>query len=428
MTRLLLLSFFFLPFYLLAADPPANDNLADAVEVSNTFIGTDVGGDSGQLATLETDEVSCDETVSWWYTLTPEYTGEYRLIADGLRDGAVDSTNDVTLGVYTGGNHPLTEVACFDNDNGEAGGEQEQIILTGGVTYYIRVGVQPVEGLVEIGTSIFRLPVTWLGTEDSDWYNPNNWESGELPTAGDEVIIVSMENGPIISSGTVEILSLSVIFSEFTLEAGANLHLSGGSGGLSVTSGTKASINGTVIIEDQVNTGLQVISGELSVGASGMITVHEANFGQTGTLVLEGSLVINDPPLFGVLTTSNSVTTIAEGASLLITNPELHGCSVNGTFQIDGEVTISSSEDDGLFVGNPTDFSIGETGQLNISNSAGDGIYFALEKTLNNAGLRAISNSGGQAINGGIFNNAAGATLRVADTVSADITFEPTAD
>jgi hypothetical protein len=51
--------------------------------------------------------------------------------------------------------------------------------------------------------------IGWLGTEDSDWNNQNNWSSSTLPQITDSVIINETSNNPIISS-LVEVKDVAI--------------------------------------------------------------------------------------------------------------------------------------------------------------------------------------------------------------------------
>ncbi|WP_445756794.1 beta strand repeat-containing protein [Polaribacter sp.] len=44
--------------------------------------------------------------------------------------------------------------------------------------------------------------VTWDGSESTDWATAANWDTNEVPTAGDNVVIADVTNKPVISSST----------------------------------------------------------------------------------------------------------------------------------------------------------------------------------------------------------------------------------
>jgi hypothetical protein len=117
------------------AAPPANDNLASAINVTTFPYTHTVTETEGLAATLETNEVSCNRDNSWWYKVTAPSAGDLT-ITSGDTGGL---TCDIRLGIYTGTAHPLTEVSCTDDDDGPAvNGETETITVTAGI-YYIRM-------------------------------------------------------------------------------------------------------------------------------------------------------------------------------------------------------------------------------------------------------------------------------------------------
>jgi hypothetical protein len=123
------------------AAPPANDNLADAINIITFPFSHSVTAAQRADATDETGEAVCISALkAWWYKYTPTGNGDLTITANGVGDDV-----DVRLGVYTGTAHPLNEVSCTDDDDGNAGfiddlGETETIAVVAGTTYYIRVG------------------------------------------------------------------------------------------------------------------------------------------------------------------------------------------------------------------------------------------------------------------------------------------------
>ena len=116
------------------------DDLVDAVVVNTIpFVDTT----SSVQITAVTDEPNediCENTEAWWYKIVAVNAGAVTITAEAIADAEYSSDNNITLGVYTGSNYPLTEITCIDNDNGSRRGEVLTINLNANTTYYIRVG------------------------------------------------------------------------------------------------------------------------------------------------------------------------------------------------------------------------------------------------------------------------------------------------
>jgi predicted outer membrane repeat protein len=123
---------------------PANDDLADATEITSlpfSGIGSNVG------ATTETDEDGLRNSVWWKFTASQE--GRINVDTYG-------ADYNTTLGVWTGGSHPLNREG-YNNDAG--GGKQSEltVLVEAGVTYYIRVAgglYSPSEGNIDLNVSL----------------------------------------------------------------------------------------------------------------------------------------------------------------------------------------------------------------------------------------------------------------------------------
>ena len=119
----------------LAAPPPmpsVNDLCANALPLVEGVAATF----NNDLDTL-TDPFSCGSSVDHdvWYTFTPAATSNYRISGCGSTFDSVLEILDGTCGAFT----PLD---CDDDGCGTVGGPSEiaLINLTGGTTYYIRMG------------------------------------------------------------------------------------------------------------------------------------------------------------------------------------------------------------------------------------------------------------------------------------------------
>ena len=138
----------------------------------------------------------------------------------------------------------------------------------------------------------FQPTIEWVGDQDGDWDDPENWNTGELPGPGDDVLIEGVQGTITISTGTHETRSL---LSERRLR---------------VTDGSLA------IAEDSEiqSGGLEVTGGMVAI-ANTLEVAGVLDFND-GTLEGEGSLVIQDG-----LTMSGTAT------RELHTELELHGQS-----------------------------------------------------------------------------------------------------
>ena len=157
---------------------PFGDDLSDALVLPDDYYE---GVPAWQIATTaEADEAisSCNGTdESLWFSFTPARTGTFAI-------ASFNSNYDTILSVWTGAQHPLTEVACNDDyDNGDNPTVTQSYVefeATAGITYYIRASARDGEGgmlmltirapsLVAIET-----PVEGAGTDSriEVWPNP----------------------------------------------------------------------------------------------------------------------------------------------------------------------------------------------------------------------------------------------------------------
>ncbi|NUM43532.1 MAG: hypothetical protein HUU38_02415 [Anaerolineales bacterium] len=113
---------------------PINDDLVNAI-IIDSLPFADANNINNQYGSLEANETppGCGTfgTNSVWWAFTPDTDGFYKISTDG-------SSFDTVLSVWTGGEHPLTEVDC-DDDSGEGFRSMLNIPMTAGETYYIRI-------------------------------------------------------------------------------------------------------------------------------------------------------------------------------------------------------------------------------------------------------------------------------------------------
>lgn len=76
-----------------------------------------------------------------------------------------------------------------------------------------------------------NIPIQWVGLVDTEWDEPSNWNIGSLPDVGDDLLIASASNSPVISSGhvvdindlTINTGSTLIVSAESTLEVNGDL-------------------------------------------------------------------------------------------------------------------------------------------------------------------------------------------------------------
>lgn len=139
--------------------------------------------------------------------------------------------------------------------------------------------------------------VTWLGSTDSDWAKPDNWDFCGIPSATDHVIINSSSNPPVLDQD--QIVSNLMIASSADLDLnGFELIITGdldAQGGITANNGTitfQGISSQTIVSNSQLNL------EHLNINNASGVTVT------SGMLNIHGSLEI----LLGSLTTNSLVT------------------------------------------------------------------------------------------------------------------------
>ncbi|MEM1327403.1 MAG: T9SS type A sorting domain-containing protein [Bacteroidota bacterium] len=128
-------------FQLLAQ--PANDNLADFIEVTTLPYSHNITASESNSATIEIDEVTCGINRTWWYRYiaTEEQFIQFEAQMNSATTGNI--TNEVRIGFYMDLDndtaHPLQKIDCRDNNNGMGFGEAETMVFEANTTYYIQV-------------------------------------------------------------------------------------------------------------------------------------------------------------------------------------------------------------------------------------------------------------------------------------------------
>ena len=124
-----------------------SDALADALIVTDPLPFGSIGSTVGTTVEPGEASASCaagnDGANSVWWSYTPGVNGTVNF-------STFSADFDTVLSLWTGTNHPLTEVAC-DDDSGGDGTSMLPVLLTAGTTYFVRVsGKGSSEGTVSV--------------------------------------------------------------------------------------------------------------------------------------------------------------------------------------------------------------------------------------------------------------------------------------
>ena len=107
--------------------------------------------------------------------------------------------------------------------------------------------------LITIVENFGLVPYTWVGTENTDWFNTKNWNRKAVPSSASHIVINTGSNFPVINAGSVAQTG------SLTIKSGSRL---------TVNPGGKLTVNGDLVIEQEE--GLVI---ENSVGANGMASI-----------------------------------------------------------------------------------------------------------------------------------------------------------
>ncbi|MEM6769319.1 MAG: hypothetical protein AAF597_01945, partial [Bacteroidota bacterium] len=298
------------------APTPAEDALANAVTLRQGVSAREVfSGEKVVATTLETNEAVCGYDNSWWYAFTPATTQRYTLSSGDPSATALTTDTDLSLGVYTGSAHPLTEVVCQNTNNHLGGGETITLSLTAGETYYLRVAMDDGARPCDIETSIEALPFVWEGSISNDWFTAGNWAAGAVPVAGQSVVIpANATQACVIANGDALAGETTVEGGSLTVAEGASLTVADGALGALITDNGNCTVNGTLTVSNVSGTGIDTDGGSLIVGATGTVEINSANAGITNAnLEIDGTLMISNVTGTGIDTDGGLLTIGATG-------------------------------------------------------------------------------------------------------------------
>lgn len=258
--------------------------------------------------------------------------------------------------------------------------------------------------------------ITYTGTAESQWGQANFWSTGYFPTAIDNVLVPA---GSRLSHGIYDGVDT---VNSITLDAGANLYLSGGT--LNVNN---MNSNGTVDLDGGLLsvTGIaNLVSLSLTNGATllGSGTGSQLNvthdFSQYGGTIstngdmsvtpATGDLVVGDITARN-LTLASSGAISQQNAPLHVTQ-QLSTSSANGTM-----LNLSGNQIAAISATNST---VGDVAIVNNLNAA-DTSAVNLNRITNSGGNVSVSNTGAMIAGAGGVNATGGIALSVADTSSS---------
>ncbi|MEM9259896.1 MAG: hypothetical protein AAGA62_09635, partial [Bacteroidota bacterium] len=351
--------------------------------------------------------------------------------------------------------------------------EVGEAFLQAGVTYSIRIGVKPNVQVDEITLFVLRESVRWVGTVSSNWYEDSNWSTGVVPDSGSVISIRPAPNPAILPSGTVDLTRLRVRSEgSFTLAEGATMRISGttstpfissGFSGMQINSDS-VTINGTLLISDVEDVGLDTDGGLLTVGATGYVDISGAeegiangnfqNYGRvsitgtsetaittvtdcanygsitlidgqfaaidfTGTFLNEGSLTIQNFDDDGVETSTAAMLQVGTAATVIIDSVR---SGLNGLILLnDGTIDITTTSSDAINTG---ENSI-NNGNITLTDVGSDGLDLEAGSTFTNTGTIRILDASDQALESGLFVQTASGELFIAGEITSAMQLAP---
>lgn len=136
--------------------------------------------------------------------------------------------------------------------------------------------------LLLVQTSLSALTCTWEGNTNADWHTASNWDTGQVPTSADDVIIV--DGGTNIAANSVGAcrnLEVGGFFSSLLLLSGASLKIFGD---LTYNGGSITSSNNSYIMF--VGSTLQTTNGYTP------LTVHNVVVSNSSGLLMNSNMTV----------------------------------------------------------------------------------------------------------------------------------------
>jgi hypothetical protein len=334
------------------ASGPGNDDLASATVVTSLPFADTVSATEAANATLETNEVVCENEESWWYSFTPSITATYLITSEVSGETSDGTDNDIRMGIYTGLAHPLTEVKCMDDDGGAGWGEEDYVELTSGTTYYIRIAPSDASEILDVSTTI-RAVNNWTGAVDDNWANANNWELGTVPTKDQAVIMPACPNDAVIYTGTFAVANqITLGGTSLEIEYGAALEVDSSIRyGIFINSENSIlDVYGILNIDYTADAAIRSSFGVLNIYSTGEYNASDVFVGiyvdSESAQNIDGSVDISD----------------AEGGILLFGNDTLY-------IHSNANITMDNIDDDGIYQNGESDAFVDIQGTVEIEDA-----------------------------------------------------------
>ncbi|HKS23076.1 MAG TPA: hypothetical protein VJZ76_09790 [Thermoanaerobaculia bacterium] len=263
-----------------------------------------------------------------------------------------------------------------------------------------------------VSCPVFAVTVTWNGSVDNSWNNPNNWSTNSLPTSSDDVVIANA------GSGTATVDTIATVKS-ITIQSGATLRIDGGQT-LIITNTSTVNAGGTLNLVGANPTG-GILNGSGNLIVNGTAGIHgNCTIGGSGNVTVNsgGSLEIGSTGGASVITVSRNITNNNGGTVTLLSTSAV-GFKFGGHLSNSGLVDIASDHNIDADTGSP--FISNTAATAMIKKSAGGGTAAINIPVNNGSGATVEVDSGTLQLNdGGVVHSnyviSAGTTLHFSGT------------
>lgn len=288
---------------------------------------------ANQTITGSTTFYGLSKTVTSAATLTFDNTATQTVTNNLTLSGATgqllslvtDSAgNAANLTLQAGGTQSINFVDVRDND------------ASGGLTLIGRNS--SVNSGNNTNWSFGSTTFTWDGSTNTDWDTASNWDLGLVPTTGDNVVIPSTVNQPVLAT--------NVSINNLTLQASTTLTLNG----RNLTAGGTFVNDGNVVLQglETVTLTQDTDSGTFTYVGNNDVTVDTRtvkDFGATDYF----NLVINDPNAVKDLFVTNANLTVANNLTLTTTalniSTNANTLTTTGTLSLGGGTLTATNGD-----------------------------------------------------------------------------------
>ncbi|MDP4210414.1 MAG: hypothetical protein Q8928_16505 [Bacteroidota bacterium] len=171
------------------------------------------------------------------------------------------------------------------NPGGNSSNVRKISQTTGSIEFYNASGVFAGESFDDDPSNLinwtYPVTLTWNGSQSTDWFNPLNWTTNQVPAADNNVIIAPAVNQPIINkagavAGNVLISPSASITVDYTTGTGLDI-----SGDLTINGSFKLNTGNLVTVEGnwtKGNAGSTVLNGDVTLDGSQSATINNGNY------------------------------------------------------------------------------------------------------------------------------------------------------